>query len=72
MAVCEKVFQRLQKPPYSHLFETLDPLTPVSVDTAAPFECGTERIRSPREMKGANFTMTILGSDSCCDDGSCC
>ncbi len=70
-AVCDKTYQLLKKSPYRDDFEFIDPLQPVSLETAAPFDCDTMRRRDPRESKGQDYQATSAGGQ-CCDAGNSC
>lgn len=71
MAVCEKTFRLLQAEPYSGMFETIEPLTPISIDDALPFPCRRNARRDPRETKGMEYNATIEASSDC-REGNCC
>ena len=72
-AVCDKTFQLLQKAPYRDHFEFIEPLTPVPLESALPFDCDRPALRHPRETKGQQYDATSEGA-SCCgsDGGACC
>ena len=72
-AVCDKTFQLLQKAPYRDHFEFIEPLTPVALESALPFDCDRPALRHPRETKGQQYDATSEGA-SCCgsDGGACC
>lgn len=72
MAVCDKTFRLLQKPPYDGMFEPITPREEVPLDQAAQFDCRRNVRRSPSETKGEHYSETIL--DDCCGDSgeSCC
>jgi ubiquinone/menaquinone biosynthesis C-methylase UbiE len=69
-AVCDKTFQLYRQEPYRSHFEFLEPLTPVPLEEAQPFECGGRK-RHPRETKGLDYDTTTEGS-TCCSSGGCC
>ena len=69
-AVCDKTYQLLKMSPYRDNFEFIDPLQPVPLETAAPFDCDSMRRRDPRETKGQDYQVTSAGSQ-CCDAGNC-
>jgi arsenite methyltransferase len=69
-AVCDRTYQFLKKSPYRDDFEFIDPLQPVPLETAAPFDCDAMRRRDPRETKGQNYQATSAGGQ-CCDAGNC-
>ena len=72
-AVCDKTFQLYAKAPYRDYFEFVEPLTPVPLEAAEPFDCRRSALRDPRETKGQDYRETTAGS-SCCDggNGGCC
>jgi len=73
MAVGDVTFQRLQQAPYAGLFELISPRNEVPAQEARPFDGSQSRIRTPRETKGAGFSLTTLAPESCCGpEGSCC
>ncbi|MCI0332886.1 MAG: methyltransferase domain-containing protein [Planctomycetes bacterium] len=73
MAVCDKTFQLLQRPPYAGLFDAIDPREAISVSDAAPFDCRRSKVRDPRETKGADYHATTESAGPCCaTDGACC
>lgn len=71
MAVCDKTFQLLQKPPYEGQFVPVEPLEPVPADEARPFDCSRPRHRHPRETKGQEYDATTEAS-ICTDGVNCC
>ena len=72
-AVCDKTFQLFKKAPYREHFEFIEPLTPVPIEDAAPFDCARDTVRQARESKGLGYDATTAQS-SCCDSGGggCC
>ncbi len=73
-AVCDKTYGLYAKAPYRDHFEFGEPLTPVPVDAAKPFDCHRTARRDPRETKGQEYRATTEAS-VCCDGGSggiCC
>jgi ubiquinone/menaquinone biosynthesis C-methylase UbiE len=70
-AVCDKTFNIYRKAPYAEFFEFIEPLTPVPLDEAKPFDCSRTALRHPRETKGLDYNATTDASQ-CCDGGSCC
>jgi arsenite methyltransferase len=72
-AVCDKTFRLLQKEPYREHFEFIEPTSPVSPETAMPFDCQRSAVRHPRETKGQDYDATTQAA-SCCDSGGggCC
>ncbi|CAN5707104.1 methyltransferase domain-containing protein [soil metagenome] len=72
-AVCDKTYNLYKKAPYAAAFEFIDPLTPVSLEEAQPFDCSRTALRHPKETKGQDYRVTTDAS-TCCDGGgaSCC
>ena len=73
-AVCDKTFQLFKKAPYREHFEFIEPLTPIPLEDAAPFDCGRDTVRQARETKGLGYDATSAQANSCCDSGGggCC
>jgi arsenite methyltransferase len=73
VAVCDKTYNLLRKPPYREHFEFVEPVTPVPLETAKPFDCSRTAPRDSRETKGRHYKATIPVSQ-CCDggNGACC
>ncbi len=71
-AVCDKTFNLYRKPPYAEHFEFVEPLTPVPLEEAKPFDCARTAPRQPRETKGQGYDVTTTGKSECCDGGTCC
>ena len=69
-AVCGKTFDTLMREPYAGMFEPVQPLVPVVLSAAAPFDC-VARERHPRETKGMDYDATSAKTE-CCDGGACC
>lgn len=73
MAVCDKTYQLLQKPPYEGLFEAIEPLHQIPLGDAVPFDCRRSKVRSPRETKGESYDVTTESTGPTCGpDGACC
>ena len=70
-AVCDKTYQLYKKEPYRSSFAFVDPLSPVPVEGAGPFDCSAPRLRHPRETKGQEYNATTQAS-RCCDAGGSC
>jgi arsenite methyltransferase len=76
IAVCDKTFQLLQRAPYEGQFLAVEPLEPVPLDLAQPFDDRRNPRRHPRETKGIDYDATnppeaTPGGD-CCGTGECC
>jgi ubiquinone/menaquinone biosynthesis C-methylase UbiE len=70
-AVCDKTYNIYRKAPYAASFEFIEPLTPIPVQEARPFDCSRTALRHPKETKGQDYNVTTDASQ-CCDGGSCC
>ncbi len=70
-AVCDKTYNIYRKAPYAESFEFIEPLTPIPLAEAKPFDCSRTALRHPKETKGQDYKATTDAS-SCCDGGSCC
>jgi arsenite methyltransferase len=70
-AVCDKTYNIYRKAPYSSSFEFVEPLKPVPIEEAQPFDCSRTSLRHPKETKGQDYNVTTDPSQ-CCDGGSCC
>lgn len=71
-AVCDKTFQLYRKEPYQGQFALIEPINPVPLESAGPFECSQMGLRHPRETKGKNYDKTTAASRCCDPGGSCC
>jgi len=71
MAVCEKTFRLYAREPYAHHIIPVQPLTPIVLEDAAPFDCSRDAVRSPRETKGLEYRETT-DATACCEPGKCC
>jgi SAM-dependent methyltransferase len=74
IAVCDKTFHLLQRAPYEGQFSPVEPIEPVPLDQAPPFDCRRAARRDPRETKGIAYDADIepeAGGD-CCGPGGCC
>ena len=72
MAVCDKLVQLTQRPPYAGMFETIEPLREISIEAARPFDCRRLKIRDPQETKGPGYNPTITAASPCCDGDEAC
>ncbi|HEX3528357.1 MAG TPA: methyltransferase domain-containing protein [Thermoanaerobaculia bacterium] len=70
-AVCDKTFRLYQQEPYRQHFVPVEPLEPVPLDSAPPFDCSRTALRHPRETKGQDYQVTTEAK-ACCEPGSCC
>ncbi len=71
-AVCDKTFQILKKEPYREHFEFIEPLTPVPLEDAAPFDSDRDAVRQAGETKGRGYNTTTAKAGNCCDSGGGC
>jgi arsenite methyltransferase len=73
MAVCDKTYRLLQQAPYEDNFEPIEPLVPITPDAAATFDCKRQKLRDPRETKGADYDATTdAGTAGCSFEEPCC
>jgi len=74
MAVCDKTFDIYTNAPYAEQMTALPPQTLVPLEDATPFSCKGSPVRSPKETKGEQPSMTILPDGDCCSgtDSDCC
>lgn len=71
VAVCEKTFRLLNRPPYRDYFCFVEPLKPVDPAEAEPFNCSRTALRHPRETKGMDYDATTESATCCGPDGPC-
>ena len=71
-AVCDKTFGIYARAPYADHFELVEPLEPVPLDEAEPFDCTRTAPRSPRETKGLEYDVTTEAAGSVCGPEGCC
>jgi SAM-dependent methyltransferase len=67
MAICDRTYKTLQREPFAQHFYPVEPIEPVSLESAKPFECDQVRRRHPRETKGLEYDVT----ETACGDGCC-
>ena len=75
MAVCDKTFNIMTSPnsPYAVDVIPVEPLDPVPLEEAKPFNCKVNASRHPKLTKGENYADTIISdSDACCDPSTGC
>ncbi len=70
-AVCDKTYNLYRKAPYAEYFEFIEPLTPIALAAAKPFDCSHTALRHPKETKGQEYNANIAAT-ACCTDGGCC
>ncbi len=71
-AVCDKTFRIFSRAPYREHFELVEPLNPVPLEEAQPFDCSRDGLRHPRETKGQDYDVTTEAVASCCGPERCC
>jgi len=74
MAVCDKTFNILQRPPYAGMFAAISPRVEVPLDQAGEFAGEGDSLRHPKVSKGENYDATKQSSEDCCGPAtdSCC
>ena len=72
MAVCAKTYRLLTSGPYAGQVLPVPPRVPVAADVTTPFVCTGDRVRTPRETKGADFALSLSPTENCCEPGTCC
>jgi arsenite methyltransferase len=72
MAVCEKTFRIYTAEPYAGSIIPVEPLQPIAIENALPFDCSRDSIRHPRETKGTEYRATSSAAASCCGPEKCC
>lgn len=70
IAVCDKTYHLLQRPPYEGMFAPVDPIEPIALEDAEPFDCRRTAKRHPRETKGQGYDATTEAGE-CCGPGGC-
>lgn len=71
-AVCDKTYRIYASEPYAEHFDLVDPLEPIPLEDALPFDCARTAPRHPRETKGLEYDVTtedygeVCGPDGCC------
>ncbi len=71
-AVCDKTYQIYRSEPYAEYFEFVDPIDPIPLADAEPFDCSRTATRHPRETKGLEYDVTTEVTGSVCGPESCC
>ena len=71
-AVCDKTFGIYGQAPYAEHFELVEPLQPVVLHEAEPFDCTRTGLRHPRETKGLEYEATIEPTGDVCGPEGCC
>ncbi|RME28822.1 MAG: methyltransferase domain-containing protein [Deltaproteobacteria bacterium] len=73
VAVCDKTFGILTRPPYAEHFIAVPPHELPAIDDSPPFICGDgARLRHPRETKGEQFDLTTDAGPICGPGDGCC
>ncbi len=76
VAVCDKTFNLLKSGPYAESFVYVEPLEPIALEDAKPFDCSPPArsssapgvaTRDPRDSKGQDYdaTIEVCGTDCC-------
>lgn len=71
-AVCDKTYRIYRREPYREFFDFVEPLDPVPVDEAPPFDCSRTAPRHPRETKGEDYDLTTEAGGEVCGPEGCC
>lgn len=71
-AVCDKTFRIFGRAPYAEHFELIEPLDPIPLDEAEPFDCSRTAPRHPRETKGLDYDVTTETEGEMCGPDGCC
>ena len=58
--------------PYAEHFECVEPLEPIALEDAEPFDCSRTAPRHPRETKGLEYRVTTEVTGSVCGPDGCC
>lgn len=72
MAVCDKTFGILSRPPYVDSFEAISPLQSIPLEEAKSFACQSNSRRHPRETKGLEYDKTETGTPCSSESGKPC
>jgi arsenite methyltransferase len=72
MAVCDKTYQILTRPPYAGDIIPVPPLRDVALSKARKFACHGASLRDPRETKGRRYRKTTGPGSGQCGPGNCC
>jgi arsenite methyltransferase len=71
-AVCDKTFRIYSQAPYVEHFELIEPLLPIALEDAEPFDCSRTAPRHARETKGSDYDVTTEPVGSVCGPDGCC
>jgi len=71
-AVCDKTFQIYRSEPYASHFEFVEPLEPIALVDAEPFDCARTAPRHARETKGLEYDVTTEAAGDVCGPDGCC
>ncbi len=74
MAVCKKTYDLMTREgsPYAGAMAGVEPITPIEVAEAKPFDCNRTSFRPARESKGLEYRATEAGAANCCGPEGCC
>lgn len=71
-AVCDKLYNLMQREPYVGHFIPVAPYTEIPLEDAKEYDCRGGKNRDPRETKGVNYDVTRIIEDDCCGNSDCC
>jgi len=71
-AVCDKTYRIYRREPYAQHFDFVEPLEPIALEDAEPFDCRRGGARHPRETKGLDYRATTDASGDVCGPDGCC
>jgi arsenite methyltransferase len=71
-AVCDKTYQIYRREPYAEHFEFVDPIEPIPLAHAEPFDCSRTAPRHPCETKGLGYDVTTEAAGPVCGPDGCC
>lgn len=71
-AVCDKTYRIYGSEPYARYFDFVDPIEPIELEAAEPFDCSRTSLRHPRETKGLAYDVTTEEFGQVCGPEGCC
>ncbi|MHC4233815.1 MAG: methyltransferase domain-containing protein [Planctomycetota bacterium] len=72
MAVCDKTYRILIRPPYNEQIIGAEPREEIALEEAHPFDFGKDARRHPRQTKGLDYRATTDPTEECCGPQDCC
>ncbi len=72
MAVCDKTYRILTRPPYADDIVPLPPLRAIPLSKARSFACNGAAVRDPKETKGRRYRKTVAATAGACGPEGCC